>query len=245
VDFTAVSLGAGYRVEKWSWTGRVERRESDIDRKFNLIMGANGEVREGLALSGGIQMFRSALATGSTTMSQDVRFGAAYRPLKSSWIVLERLDFLVNERQDTAFSYDNWRIVNNLNVNYRARTDVQIAVQYACKYVRETIEVMDYRGYTDLTGLEARYDVAQKWDIGVRTRMLHSWSGDQYEKGYGFSVGYNAAKDMLLRIGYNISGFRDVDFSKADFTSRGLFIKLSLKFDQVSVRNAVKALTGQ
>jgi opacity protein-like surface antigen len=111
--------------------------------------------------------------------------------------------------------------------------------------VRETIDDLDYRGYTDLTGLEAIYDVTKKWDIGIKGRMLHSWSADQYKYGTGLSLGYNLVKNVLIRVGYNITGFTDRDFSKADFTSEGPFIKLSLKFDQVSARSAVKWLTGQ
>ena len=49
-DFTAVSLGAGYKEEKWSWTGRVERRISDSEEKIGLLMGANGEPRPGIGL---------------------------------------------------------------------------------------------------------------------------------------------------------------------------------------------------
>ena len=58
-------------------------------------------------------------------------------------------------------------------------------------------------------------------------------------------MGYNFVKNVLIRVGYNFSGFTDRDFSKADFTARGPFIKFSLKFDQVSAREAVKWITGQ
>ncbi len=55
-DFTATSLGAGYRNENWSWTARVENRASDSEHKFGATMGANGEVRNGLALAAGLQI---------------------------------------------------------------------------------------------------------------------------------------------------------------------------------------------
>lgn len=244
-DFTAVSLGAGYRAEKWSWTGRVEERHSDDEKKLGVFSGVNGEPREGIGLAAAVQAFQSSFATGARTANDDVRLGIVYRPKKSEWTVLDRLDFLVDERRDNVFTYDNWRIVNNLNTNYKSSPDTQIALQYACKYVRETIDDLDYRGYTDLTGLEAIHDVTKKWDIGIKGRMLHSWSADQYKYGTSLSLGYNLVKNVLIRIGYNITGFTDRDFSKADFTSEGPFIKLSLKFDQVSARSAVKWLTGQ
>jgi uncharacterized repeat protein (TIGR01451 family) len=243
-DFTAVSLGAGYAADKWSWTGRVEERFSADEKKFGVFSGVNGEASEGLGLAAGVQVFQSSYMTGARTENDDVRIGLVYRPKNSDWIVLDRLDLLVDERRDVSFNYDNWRVVNNMNTNYKVRPDTQLSLQYACKFVRETIDDLDYRGYTDLTGLEARYDLTKKWDIGVRGKMLHSWSVNQYQYGTGLSLGYNFVKNALIRVGYNITGFRDKDFSKADFTSQGPYIKLSLKFDQVSVRSAVKWITG-
>lgn len=243
-DFTALSLGAGYKADKWAWTGRVEERFSDDEKKFSVLSGVNGEASEGLGLAAGVQVFQSSFTTGGRTANDDVRLGLVYRPKNSDWIVLDRMDLLVDERRDDTFNYDNWRVVNNMNTNYKAGPDTQFSLQYACKYVRETIDDLDYRGYTDLTGLEVRYDLTKKWDIGVRGRILHSWSVDQYQYGTGLSLGYNFVKNVLIRVGYNITGFTDKDFSKADFTSEGPFIKLSLKFDQVSVRSAVKWITG-
>ena len=243
-DFTALSLGAGYKADKWSWTGRVEERFSDDEKKFSVFSGVNGEASEGLGLAAGVQAFQSSFTAGARTANADVRLGLVYRPKNSNWIVLDRLDLLRDEQKNGAFNYDNWRVVNNMNTNYKAGPDTQLSLQYACKYVRETIDDLDYRGYTDLTGLEVRYDLTKKWDIGVRGRVLHSWSVNQYQYGTGLSLGYNFVKNVLIRVGYNITGFTDKDFSKADFTSEGPFIKLSIKFDQVSVRSAVKWLTG-
>jgi len=130
-------------------------------------------------------------------------------------------------------------------MNIKIGCKAQVSVQYGAKYVQETIDQNDYRGFTDLTGLEARYDVTKKWDVGLRELMLHSWSVDQMKYGIGTSVGYNVGKNFWFSVGYNLTGFRDRDFSSADFTSQGPFVKLRMKFDQVSVRDAVKWFSGQ
>jgi len=244
-NFTAVSLGAGYRAEKWSWTGRVEERFASGDKNLVVLSGVNGEVREGLGLAAGVRVFQMPNTNGARTSNDDLRLSLAYRPKNSDWIVLDRLDFIIDERRDSSFDYNTWRTVNNLNVNYKPAHDMQIALQYACKYVQETIDQLDYRGYTDLIGLEGRYDVTKTWDIGLRVKVLHSWSADQYKYGTGPFVGFNFAKNLLLQVGYNITGFSDRDFSKADFTACGPFLKLSLKFDQMSIREAVKLFSGQ
>jgi hypothetical protein len=59
------------------------------------------------------------------------------------------------------------------------------------------------------------------------------------------TVGFNAGRNIWISLGYNFIGFKDRDFSRADFTSEGPFITMRLKFDLVSVRDAVKWVSGQ
>ena len=111
--------------------------------------------------------------------------------------------------------------------------------------MKETIDSNDYSGYTDLMGIEGRYDVTKNWDIGLRGNVLHSWSVNQLKYGIGASVGCSLVKNVWISVGYNFTGFTDRDFSQADFTAEGPFVKLRMKFDQGSVRDAVKRFTGQ
>lgn len=244
-DFTAISGGAAYKEEKWSWTGRVETRNSDSEDKVGLFTGAYGEFKEGIGLAAALQAFRTKYLSGVEKESGDLRFGIAYRPKETKWIVLDRLEFLVDKQNGTSFNYNNWRIINNMNANYKADSRTQVSLQYGSKYVNETIDDKDYSGYTDLTGLEGRYDITKKWDIGLRGNILHSWDADQYKYGYGPSVGYSFVKNVWLSVGYNIAGFRDRDFSRADFTSEGPFVKFRMKFDQGTAKDAVKWFSGQ
>jgi uncharacterized repeat protein (TIGR01451 family) len=245
-DFTAVSLGAGYRQEHWSWTARVEKRNADSEDKYGLFMGANGEVRGGLALAAGLQMFRTADSTGQHTQSDDLRLSLAYRPVTTRFIILDRLDFIVNKQDGGSATYDNdQRVVNNLVGNIKTNERTQVSLQYGAKYVQETIDESDYRGYTDLIGVEGRYDITKKWDAGVRGMRLRSYSINQEKYGTGVSVGFNAGSNIWISLGYNITGFKDRDFSQADFTSQGPFIKLRMKFDQATVRDAVKWFSGR
>lgn len=245
-DFTASSLGAGYRQEKWSWTMRAEKRISDSADKYGLFTGANGEVRSGLGLAAGLQMFQTASVTGQHTDSNNLRLSLAYRPFTTRFIILDRFDYLVSKQYGGTVTYDdNQRVVNNLVANIKTNERTQISLQYASKYVQETIDENDYRGYTDLIGIEGRHDITKKWDIGLRGMRLRSWSINQEKYGTGASVGFNAGRNVWISVGYNFTGFSDRDFSKADFTSEGPFIKLRMKFDQVSIRDAVKWVSGQ
>jgi hypothetical protein len=237
-DFTAVSLGGGYRAALWSWTGRVETRQAESSDKFIVVGGIAGEVRPGLGLSAGLKVTETRSEAGQKTMESDLRLGLAYRPKNTAWIVLDRLDLLIEEQDDAQGSSDARRIVNNLNVNFKQQR-VQVALQYGAKYVFDTIDGASYRGYTDLTGLEVRYDLTPQWDVGVHTGALHSWQPGQIDYRTGLSIGYALFKNAWLSAGYNFTGFRDEDFSEADFTAAGPFVKFRLKLDQQSVREMV------
>ncbi len=240
-DFTAVSLGATYREEKWSWANRVEFRTSDKEDKWGLFSGWVGEVRQGLGLSARAQFFLTESATTEKT-NGELRFGLAYRPFGSRWIILDRLDFLF-DREESAFAdYNSRRIVNNLNANYRPNYRTQISLQYGAKYVLETIDGDDYSGYTDLIGIEGRYDLTPRWDVGMRGSILHSWNSHTFDYSTGASIGYNVVKNAWISLGYNVLGFQDPDFSRADFTARGPFMKFRIKFDQDSVKEILERL---
>ena len=238
-DFTAASAGLGYKAEAWSWTGRIEQRWADTQDKWNLLSGIAGEVRQGLGMSAGLQLFSTDSESGGDTLSGDLRLSAAFRPDHAQWIVFDRLDFIFDDRQDTETSSECRRIVNNFNANFKALQRLQLALQYGAKYVLDTIENRSYTGYTDLTGIEARFDLSAGWDVGLQASLLHSWQVSQLDYRTGFSVGYTLFKNAWLSLGYNFSGFKDEDFSAADFTAKGPFIKFRLKFDQQSVREMV------
>jgi uncharacterized repeat protein (TIGR01451 family) len=235
-DFTSISLGAGYTASQWSWNGRLETRVSDSQDKWGLTTSIAGEVRKGLGLSAGLQVFNTETAAGADALDGDIRLSLALRPVNSPWIVLDRLDYIFESQTDAGGSVESRRIVNNLNVNYQPHYRLQTALQYGAKYVLDTFDDASYTGYTDLVGAQVRYDLNRRWDVGLHASVLHSWHAGQVDYRTGVSVGHALAKNMWISAGYNFTGFYDEDFSAADFTAAGPFVKFRLKFDQQSVR---------
>ncbi|MGD9248346.1 MAG: OmpA family protein, partial [Desulfobacteraceae bacterium] len=238
-DFTAITLGAGYRADQWSWTGRVESRSADSEDKWGVISGIAGEVRPGLGVSAGVDLFNSTADDQTDSLDAMVRLSLAYRPKNTRWIVLDRLDYNVEKSKDTSGSYEARSIVNNFNANFKPHHKLQAAFQYGAKYVLDTIDNSAYTGYTDLIGLETRYDLTRQWDLGLHASLLHSWSAGQLDYRTGCSVGYAMVKNMWASLGYNFTGFTDEEFSAADHTAAGPFVKLRMKIDQQSVKEMV------
>ncbi|MCK4911913.1 MAG: OmpA family protein, partial [Thermodesulfovibrionales bacterium] len=242
-DYIAASLGAKYVMEKLTWNSRVEFHESMVLIKRNAVTAVSLEPRRGLGLSAGLHLFTED-GVSEDSKDLDLRLAAVYRPSKSRWTVLDRMDLIYEEFASESLDYDNWRIVNNFNLNYRVPHFWQVSVKYGNKYVNQYIQDKDYQGYTDLTGIEGRYNLTPIWDVGAHVDSLRSWHAGQSDNRLGLSLGYNPARNIWLSFGYNFKGFYDRDFSKADYTMNGVFIKFRLKFDQNSAQDAVRWITG-
>jgi hypothetical protein len=241
-DFTAVSVGAAYKAEKWSWWNRLETRQGDSEDKVGISSGVVGEVREGTAVSARLMAFITDSSGGSKRDEEEVTLGLAYRPDRSKWIILERLDLsLYNESGDGSNS-DGMRIVNHIHANYRANRQWQMSFYYGLKYVRENFDGERYDGYTDMIAVETRYNITSKWDVGVHGAMLHSWNSNQFDYSLGGDVGYLVMTNAWVSAGYNLVGFEDEDFSDANYTAEGPYVKFRMKFDQQSVREAAEWL---
>jgi uncharacterized repeat protein (TIGR01451 family) len=243
-DFTALSLGAAYRAEVWSWDARAETRFADDEKKWNLLSGFIVEPIHGLGLSAGVKLNLTEADPGQDDATGDIRLSLAWRPKNTRWIVLDRLDYKYDSTDGSSSDYDSRRIINNLNLNFKPDHRLQLAMQYGAKYVLDTIDEATYSGFTDLIGIEARYDITRHWDVGLRGSVLHSWNAGQVDYSTGASVGYAIAKNAWLSVGYNITGFEDEDFSSAGYTAKGPFMQFRLKFDQQTVREMVDWFGG-
>ncbi|MFZ5563587.1 MAG: OmpA family protein [Thermodesulfobacteriota bacterium] len=244
-DFTAVSLGAAYTQETWSANSRAEFRHSETDDKYGLMTGVFGEPEDGLGLSASFRLFDTETVAGTDTTAADLRFGLARRPRNTAWIVLDRLDLVYEKETGGSSDLESRRVINNLNANFKPDGRLQASFQYGAKYVFETIDDGDYGGYTDLVGIEARYDITRRFDVGVHGGMLHSWNSGQFDYLTGASLGCDIVKNFWLSFGYNFTGFTDKDFSAANFTAQGPFIQFRVKFDQATAKEAVELLDNR
>lgn len=233
-DFTAVSLGLGYHESEWSWTNRIEWRTADSEDRWGLALGVIGQVRRDLGISARFQGFYTDAADGNVDTSTELRLGVAWRPWQRRLVLLDRLDLASDRQKDSSTNLRNWRVVNNLALNARYGNRLQFALQYGTKYVEETIDGGHYSGFTDLYGLETRYDLTPRWDLGLRGSALHSWQESQVDYSTGASVGCQVMTNVWVSLGYNLVGFSDPDFSAADYTAQGPFLRFRMKFDQKS-----------
>ena len=60
----------------------------------------------------------------------------------------------------------------------------------------------------------------------------------RYDYSAGASVYVSIVDNTWVNLGNNLVGFKDEDFSDANYTAQGVFLCFRVKFDQQTVREA-------
>jgi uncharacterized repeat protein (TIGR01451 family) len=232
-DYTAMAVGLAYHEAMWSANGRLELRNASDSKQQNLLLGMQHNLDAGSTLSAGLTL-RNSVSGGNITNNNDIRLSYAHRPNDGKWVWFDRADYITQTTSGVTGTLNSAKLVNNLNANYMPNRHTQISFQYGSKYVLDTIESTNYKGYTDLIGTEMRYDLTHKWDVGVFASVMNSWNSGIHDFGYGASLGYNLMKNTQVVLGYNVRGMNDRDFADASYRARGIFLTLRVKLDQDS-----------
>ena len=235
-DFTAVSTGATWKDKLWSMTGRGEFRDGEQEDKAGLLWGFYHEESPGYGLSSVFRHFDTERANGSENRRSELEFSLARRPVESQWIILDKAKLSEEKDSSGGVSTRTRKLVNNLNANYRPDLRNQVSINHGVKYVIDHFDGAEYDGLTQFLAVEYRHDLNKEWDLGVQSAARVSSVGDSGLYSAGVSVGHSLVKNVWLSVGYNFSGFRDDDFSGADYTAQGIYLKCRAKFDQNTAR---------
>jgi uncharacterized repeat protein (TIGR01451 family) len=137
-------------------------------------------------------------------------------------------------------------LLNHLNINRVSRVwserdrqgnlfafnqQNQWSVYYGSRYRFDQYSGADYKGYTDLVGLDIRHDLTTWIDVGLHAHQLRSWRDHNSKYALGPSIGFTPIENGWLSVGYNFLGFRDRDFNRARYTMQGVYVVLRVKFD--------------
>ncbi|MDO9487347.1 MAG: hypothetical protein Q7J32_03160, partial [Sphingomonadaceae bacterium] len=265
-DFIAISTGATYRTDLWSWNGRVEYRDADSGNQYGIQSSVLRQIENGVSLSLSARAFRYDQEDASRTTAANVEGSVAWRPLGSRWSILDKLEVRMDKVEDgVAGGYNpfgnsgltvsgdakSWRIVNNFALNRVSgawgdndslEQRSQFTLYYGSKYVFSQFDQQDFKGYTHLLGIEARLDLTTWLDLGVAGSIRHSVEANNFAFAVGPTIGVTPFANAWISVGYNILGFRDRDFEESRYTRDGFYIMMRLKFDQQTTQDL--GLTG-
>lgn len=265
-DFWALSLGATYRSELWSWTSRAEYRDGNQGDRWNLQSYALRSLGDGKTLSVGATASRAKQFDGAVARDIQIDGAIALRPLGERWALLDKVSFrLEDARAGTSATLPltrftevgdgrSRRLVNNLALNLVGRPwspddggglaeqRAQASLYWGTKYVFDRYDGQDFDGFTQVIGADLRRDIAPWLDVGASAAVRHNWDMGAVDYMAGVSIGVSPINNGWFSIGYNIAGYDDHDFDADHYTRDGPYVTLRFKFDELTAQNVLKGL---
>ena len=239
--FTAYSLGSSYKPGSWVWTNRLEYRTSTLSKHQGASMGLQGSISDDLAAQFVLRWQKDVLASDALTLAADASLRAAWRTSYDQLILLNRFDVRSNETSSGLVTdAKSLRYINNLTANWQAYDAWQLRFNHGIKLSDETATAATWKGLTDLAGLYIIYDFAKDWDLTMQATALRVRHLNNYQSSAGMAIGYNMFDNFWLSFGYNTVGFYDKDFTAAEYTREGMYMRFRFKFDQNSLENMLK-----
>lgn len=253
-DFTAVTLGAAWRKDDWAATGRGEYRDGEYANRTGFTGGVIRQLGNGIVVGSGVSWTLAKGDGGVQSEILDATLSAAYRPDESPFAALAKIEFRSDRVAGAVAGQDapvgrtaltvtgdakSERLVASISTNWSPhgkddeelvrRTEIGLFV--GGRYNLDRVEDFNLSGTTVLGGLDARIGVGDRIELGGSATVRKNLDDGTTSFAVGPQIGLVPAKNALVTIGYNVSGFRDRDFSAARNTDRGVYASVRLKFD--------------
>lgn len=253
-NFTAATLGGTWRDGRWSLTGRGEWRDGQFTDTRGITLGAIRQIGEGSMLGGTFTLTRAAGAGGAASQTINAALAAAHRPAGAALAVLGKFELRSDSVVNAVAGQPGPLGGTALNVSGNARSSrvigsvaldwaplgrdgerlvqrSEVSLFAAVRRNFDRYEGIDLAGTTLIGGIDARYGLGKRFELGARASVRTSLADGAATFSIGPELGFSPAKGALLAIGYNVKGYRDRDFSAARSTEQGLYAAMRFKFD--------------
>ncbi len=232
---TAATIGFEYtRPEDWKMTGRFEIRVADTEDRYLTSFGYTRKLSSDWTLLARNILFITEQTTGGENVEDRFQLGAAWRQTAVDvWNALFRYEYR-NQYNNTDPTLPVNRQVHifSTHVNWQPQPQLTISGRYAAKLALEDWSGASYINSAHLIATRVSHDITKRWSVGVNTSTLFSGEGTGIQYGFGPEVGYLVGDNLLVSVGYNITGFYDQDFSECSYTQKGFWLGMRLQFDE-------------
>jgi hypothetical protein len=226
-----------YKKGGYSYLLSHEYRDAKV-KKINTLASINSALSEDSAMAFGIRENRS-ISIDESRVQRSVTGAIAYRPKKSDAIAINRVDIKQTKSRDQK----SIKVVNNLYMDNKITKNISLDMQFGIKYLQNFIDVKKYRDLISLASLSATYDITKKVDLTSQASMTFSLNDKTYSYSAGTGVTYNAFKNSLIGVGYNVEGFDDSDFVSDIYRKEGPYLNFLVKFDEFNLKERAKRAT--
>lgn len=256
-DFVAVTGGASYHGERWSWTGRAEWRDGDTTQRYGLTTAILRQIGEGKAVGGALNWFKAKQDDGASTTTAQAEVSWANRPSGSQWSFLNKTEYRYDAVKNATAGLPgpvggapllvsgdvkSTRIINSLSVNYTPIDERdgsfiergEYAFFWGTRYNTDRFGADDVKGWSNVVGADLRFDFSDVADVGISGTARIGTSGKNIAWSGGPTLTVTPFDNSNVTLGYNFVGFEDRDFEEARYTRSGPFLTFKLKVDQTS-----------
>lgn len=244
LDYTANPLWKGQARLEWRrlFDSAATPLDDRQDSYLSTVTLARKLNRDWSALTRNYLLYNDFQGTGDRIQNR-AQVGLAYRPVDHNrWNALGKYEFKY-ERDESGLpaavvgtsAAPSRRDVHVLSVlgDWHPSRPWWLTGRVAAKTLKETFDGVAVPRYSAwYLGGRAVYDITEDWDLGVLGAHLGSAEGRSRQTAYGAEVAYQVQTNLRLALGFNLSGFSDRDLSGADYTARGVYIRLRFKFDE-------------
>ncbi|MCX7283472.1 MAG: hypothetical protein NTX28_05400 [Novosphingobium sp.] len=255
-DFTALTFGATWRHDRWSVTGRGELRNGQLTDRKGVVLGAIRQFGEGSMVGAGFTMTRAHDQNGQRSRIFDAAISLAHRPADSAFAMLSKLELRSDDIRGGAASASDpladsrtallggtdarsTRMMASTSLNWSPRSETaqrsELGLFAAVRHTFDAYEGFDLAGTSLIGGVDARIGIGKSVEIGSIATVRHNLSDSTTSFAIGPQIGVSLVKDTMITIGYNITGYRDPDFTSARQTAKGVFVAMRMKFDSNSL----------
>jgi uncharacterized repeat protein (TIGR01451 family) len=261
-DFVAVTGGASYHGDRWSWTGRAEWRSGDTTTRYGLTTAILRQIGEGKAVGGALSWFRAKQDGGATTTTAQAEISWAHRPSDSQWSFLNKTEFRYDAVKNAVAGLPgpvggapllvngdvkSRRVINSLSVNYTPidreddRDDGafiergEYSFFWGTRYNTDRFGPDDVKGWSNVVGADLRFDLSDFADVGASGSVRIGTGAKNIAWSGGPTITVTPFENANITLGYNMVGFEDRDFEESRYTRSGPFLTFKLKFDQQSL----------
>ncbi len=234
---TAIAGGLEYtRNPDWKASTRLELRASEPNDSLLHTFAYARRIDQDWTFLGRTIVYLVDNQNPGVGDKQQARFqaGLAWRQTEASvWNALGKYEYKI-ENDDTQPGQSLRRQVHilSLDANYQPHRDWQLSGHYAGKLSFDKSNGARDAYHAHLLASRAVYELTERWDAGLVGSALFSGGFRSVQYGFGPEVGFTLRRSARIAIGYNFFGFQDRDLSAENYTQRGVYLALRLKFDE-------------
>jgi hypothetical protein len=207
-----------------------------------VVAGAAREVNDALSFAAASRYEQEENELTADRRAFEARFGGAWRPFGNGPIAFNRFDVKIDNVDG---EFESWKAINNLALNFMLDERWQMSLNHGLKYAVLNDGVSVYSGFTQLVGVETRFDVTDVVDVGFRGLSLYSHNSGVFEYAWGPSIGVTPLENIWFGFGWNFRGIRDEDFIAAEYAERGPYLQLRIKFDETTAKGLLDLISPE